>query len=128
MWNLFARRSVCSDMRTIFVAALAVALFGQKASESELWDDLDYSLKGATSLHPKNGFVPDEVTAIKIAEAVAAAQWGEKQIATERPFKARLRGGVWTVMGTLPQGVPGGTAVVKLSKATGSVMFAIHQQ
>lgn len=125
--------SVCSDMRPVLVAlcaaVLAVALFGQKGSESELWDDLDYSLKGATSLHPKNGFVPDEVTAIKIAEAVATAQWGEKQISAERPFKARLRGSVWTVMGTLhPQGIPGGTAVVKLNKATGAVMFAIHQQ
>jgi hypothetical protein len=66
--NFSAREIVCSDMRTILVAlcaaALAVNLFGQKTSESELWDDLDYSLKGATSLHPKNGFVPDEVTAI----------------------------------------------------------------
>ena len=55
------------------------------------------------SIRPKAGFVSDEVTAIKIAEAVAIAQWGEKQIFTERPFKARLREGIWTVRGTLPR-------------------------
>jgi hypothetical protein len=65
----------------------------------------------------------------RIAEAVAIGQWGEKQIVEERPFKARLRGGVWTVKGTLhPQGVPGGTAVIQLNKMTGAVLFAVHQQ
>lgn len=109
--------------------ALSISLFGQKGSEAELWNDLEYSLKGTTSLHPTNGFVPDEVTALKIAEAVAIAQWGEKQIAAERPFKARLRGSVWTIRGTLhSEGIPGGTAVIKLNKVTGAVMFAIHQQ
>jgi len=104
-------------------------VFGQKGPEAELWNALDWSLKGATSLHPAAGFVPDEKTAIKISEAVAIALWGEKQIAAERPFKARLRGNVWTIMGTLhPEGSPGGTAVIKLNRATGAVVFAIHQQ
>lgn len=94
------------------------------------WKALDLSLsqKSMKSIRPKNGFVPDELTAIRIAEAVAIAQWGEKQIAEERPFKARLRGDVWTVQGTLhPKGAAGGTAVVQLSKISGAVLFAIHQ-
>jgi NTF2 fold immunity protein len=120
-------------MRTLllvlFAAALTASLSGQQGAESvDEWRDLDLSLKGATPLHPKNGFVPDEVTAIRIAEAVAIAQWGEKQISTERPFKARLRGAIWTVKGTLPKLVPGGTAVVQLNKMTGTVVFAVHQQ
>ncbi len=94
------------------------------------WKALDLSLsqKSMKSIRPKNGFVPDEATAIRIAEAVAIAQWGEKRIAGEQPFKARLRGDVWTVMGTLhPIGAAGGTAVVQLSKTSGAVLFAVHQ-
>lgn len=94
------------------------------------WTALDISLrqKSMKSKPPKDGFVPDASTAIRIAEAVAIAQWGEKQIAAERPFKARLRGDVWTIKGTLhPQGVFGGTAVIQLSKINGAVLFAIHQ-
>ena len=93
------------------------------------WKALDWSLKYATpSVRPKNGFVPDESTAVKIAEAVAIAHYGEKTISEERPFRARLRGDTWTVMGTLhPEGVFGGTAVVKLSKTDGRVLFMIHQ-
>jgi hypothetical protein len=92
------------------------------------WKALDLSLKSARSIHPKNGWVPDEATAIRIAEAVAIAQWGEPQIAKERPFKARLRDDVWTIMGTLhPQGAFGGTAVVQLSRNSGAVLLALHQ-
>jgi hypothetical protein len=94
------------------------------------WEALDWSLKYATpSVRPKNGFVPDESTAVKIAEAVAIANYGEKRISEERPFCARLRSDTWTVKGTLhPEGVYGGTAVVKLSKTDGRILFMIHQQ
>jgi hypothetical protein len=92
------------------------------------WEALDWSLKDAKSIRPKNGFVPDEATAVKIAEAAAIAQYGEKRISEERPFRARLRGDTWTVQGTLhPEGVYGGTAVVKLSKTDGKILFMIHQ-
>jgi hypothetical protein len=95
------------------------------------WQALDLSLRQPQmkSIHPKNGFVPDGITAVRIAEAVALAQWGEDRIRDERPFKARLRGDVWTIMGTLhPKGAAGGTAVVQLSKRTGAILFAVHQQ
>lgn len=97
------------------------------------WEALDWSLKNAKppyqTVRPKNGFVPDESTAVKIGEAVAVAQYGEKQISQERPFEARLRGDIWTVAGTLhPQGVAGGTAVIKLSKTDGRILFMTHQE
>jgi Protein of unknown function DUF72/NTF2 fold immunity protein len=97
------------------------------------WDALDWSLKNAKpsfkTVHPKNGFVPDEPTAVKIGEATAVAQYGEKQISGERPFGARLRGDVWTVVGTLhPQGANGGTAVIQLSKTDGRILFMTHQE
>ena len=81
--------------------------------------------------------VPDKQTAVRIAEAVLIPVYGEQQIASERPFKARLKGDVWTVEGTLhcPDGnggvttnCDGGTAVVKISKIDGRIISMIHYQ
>ena len=89
----------------------------------------------AQSYAPKDGFVPDPKTAVKIAEAVLIPVYGEKQIQSERPFKAVLENGVWTVDGTLrcsdgKGGVTtmcdGGTAEVKLSKTDGRILNMIH--
>lgn len=92
------------------------------------WEALQISLKGARSIHPKNGFVPDESTAIQIAQAAATAQYGEKTVSGEQPFHARLYGETWIVKGTLhPQGALGGTAVVKISKQDGKILFMTHQ-
>ena len=58
--------------------------------------------------------------------------YGEKTIASERPFKAKLEGDVWTVEGTLYCGDGkvgtcfGGTATVKLSKNDTRILFMIH--
>jgi hypothetical protein len=93
------------------------------------WKALEISLKGARSIQPKNGFVPDEATAIKMGEAAASAQFGENVIAGEKPFRARLYGNVWIVKGTLhPQGVLGGTAVIKLNKSDARIVFMMHQE
>jgi hypothetical protein len=92
------------------------------------WEALQISLKGARSIHPKNGFVPDESTAIQIAQAAATAQYGETTVSGEQPFHARLYGETWIVKGTLhPQGALGGTAVVKISKLDGKILFMTHQ-
>jgi len=60
---------------------------------------------------PSNGFVPDNATAVKVAEAVLIPVYGAKQIESERPFTATLKKGVWTVAGTLrcPDGKGGFT-------------------
>src|SRR5215469_10540523 len=50
---------------------------------------------------PARGYVPDAATAVKIAEAVLIPVYGEEKIVSERPFKAKLDGDVWTVEGTL---------------------------
>src|SRR5271157_6251259 len=79
----------------------------------------------AQSYAPKDGFVPDSTTAVKIAEAVLIPVYGKEKIESERPFKATLEHGVWTVNGTLhcsdgkggtTTDCEGGTAEVKLSK------------
>lgn len=58
--------------------------------------------------------------------------YGKEKIESERPFKATLENGVWTVNGTLycsdgKDGLcAGGTADVKVSKADGRVLKMIH--
>jgi hypothetical protein len=81
---------------------------------------------------PDKGFVPDERTAIRIAEAVWIPIYGEKVIAAERPFRAKLEDGVWLVTGSLdcPAGVlcMGGTASARISRRDGKVLKVMHTQ
>ena len=111
-----------------FLLLLAGCLLAMGQQPMDEWEGLRISLRGARSIHPKKGFVPDEVTAVRIGEATAVAQYGEKTISAERPFRARLYGEIWIVQGTLhPQGADGGTAVVKINKADGRILFMTHQ-
>lgn len=113
-----------------FLAVSGRAQEPQRQQESmDIWKAMEISLKGAESMHPKGGFVPDESTAVKIGEVAAIAQYGEKRISQERPFRARLYGDTWLVIGTLhPEGADGGTAVVKVSKGDGRILFMTHQK
>jgi hypothetical protein len=84
---------------------LALFLYGQapqrEAKRVDEWQTLEMTLQGQKSEQPRNGFVPDETTASRIGEAVAMAFYGQDKIARQRPFRAHLRGDVWTVIGTL---------------------------
>jgi hypothetical protein len=75
---------------------------------------------------PDAGFVPDERTAILIAEAVLMPIYGVEEIKQERPFKATLSSGVWTVVGSLPAGSIGGVAIVEISKRDGRIVRVSH--
>jgi hypothetical protein len=78
------------------------------------------------SYQPKNGYVPDEQTAISIAVAVWIPIYGKEQIESQKPFKATLKDGVWMVTGTLPEGYVGGTAVAEISQADGCILRVMH--
>ena len=77
---------------------------------------------------PKEGFVPDAATAAKIAEAVWTPIYGEKEIAEQKPFRATLKEGVWTVVGSFnhPPSWSGGVALAEISKATGQILRVSH--
>jgi hypothetical protein len=85
-----------------------------------------YSCAFAQAPAPKNGFVPDERTAVRIAEAVLSPIYGEETIVHERPFHATLNNGVWTVEGSLAQNMVGGTARIRVDKQTGAILSYIH--
>ncbi len=85
----------------------------------------------AHNCRPKTGYVPDAATAIRIAEAVWKPIYGEKELQTERPFRADLRGDVWRVYGTLPRSkrgweTIGGTAEAEIDQRTGKVLLVSH--
>jgi hypothetical protein len=107
-------------LTTIFaLAALAVIAYSQTEQKTP-------------SFRPREGFVPNAETAVKVGEAVLMPVYGEERIVGERPFKATLQRDVWSVEGTLhcdgPPGAtcPGGTAVVKISKTSGQILFMMH--
>jgi hypothetical protein len=76
--------------------------------------------------HPKDGYIPNETTAVRVAEAILLPIYGEKQIDSERPLSAKLEGSVWHVTGTLPAESEGGVAEVDISKATGEILRVTH--
>jgi len=78
------------------------------------------------SFKPKGGLVPDAVTAIRMAEIILMPIYGEEKIKSERPFKATLKDEIWTVEGTLPEGLLGGVAVIEISKEDGHILRVSH--
>lgn len=81
---------------------------------------------GPHSYIPPSGFVPDSVTAVRIAIAVWDPIYGEQQIRGEQPYRASLRDGIWTVEGSLPENSIGGVAVAEIAKRDGRIVLVSH--
>jgi hypothetical protein len=110
--------------KPFFLSLAIIILFATSLSASES-EKLSYK--------PKEGYVPDAITAIKIAEAVLIPIYGEKQINSEKPLNAELKDGIWIVTGTLNclgggHDCPGGVAIVEISKEDGRILRVIHEQ
>ena len=85
------------------------------------------SLIAQNNYVPKDGYVPDAKTAVKIGEAVLEAIYGEDQIAKERPFSAELENDRWIVRGHLPETQNrGGVSQVELSKSDARILRLTH--
>jgi hypothetical protein len=90
----------------------------------------------AQGIQPKEGFVPNQETAIRIAEAVLIPIWGKDKIESERPFAAELKESTWTVYGALrcpdgkggstTVGCRGGVATVEISRVDARVLSVSH--
>jgi len=92
---------------------------------------------GCTALKVRlaGGPVPNETTALKMAEPELRRVYGASLIASERPLKARLWGEIWVVSGTLYCGkgrkgtdCVGGVATAHLSKSDGRVVDIFHTE
>jgi hypothetical protein len=76
---------------------------------------------------PSSGFVPTKEVAIAIAVAVWGPLFGTDTIASERPYHAVLKNGVWEVTGSMPAGAEmGGVATALISKDDGRVLNVWH--
>jgi len=80
---------------------------------------------GGTKLEPVTA--DTQATAIRIAVAVWEPIYGADQIAGEKPYKATLADGVWTVTGSLPEHMNrGGVAELDVEKGDGRILRVIH--
>lgn len=77
------------------------------------------------SVKPKNGLVPDDVIAIRIAEAIWLPIYGAA-IYDKKPFTAKLKGNTWVVEGTLPKNMLGGVPIAEISRVDGRVTRISH--
>lgn len=70
---------------------------------------------------PVINYVPDEATAIKIADAIWVGIAGEEKVKSVRPFTAQLENGIWEVDGAPPKAL-GGTLHVRLQASDCKVL------
>jgi hypothetical protein len=82
----------------------------------------------ANTRPPISNLVPNEKTAVAIALAVLEPIYGAQLLKLESPFRATLKGGAWTVEGTLPRGYIGGVATVELSQDDARIISIVHTQ
>ena len=75
---------------------------------------------------PKEGYLPDKETAIKIAVAVWIPIYGKKEIKNQKPYNAVLENGIWFVSGSLPKGWKGGVAEAEIIKENGKIIRISH--
>lgn len=90
-----------------------------------------FASNGTTNVNkgyiPEEGYVPNEATAVKVAEAVWLPIYGEN-IYKKQPFIAKYdeKENCWIVNGTLPPDTFGGVPEIKISKSTGEILFVYH--
>ena len=108
------------------LALLCTPCFTQMSDQEEFEFNRRLA-KTSKSVLPAEGFVTNKETAIAIAYAISLPVYGKKQLDSELPFRAELKDGVWTVLGTLKcQNCEGGTLVVLIDKPTGKILFMTH--
>lgn len=93
-------------------------------------DTVEAQRPPSESYTPPNGFVPDSLTAVRIAVTVWTPIYGETQIRDEAPYHARLRDGVWMVWGSLPcaPNCAAGVALAERARSDGRILRVIHGQ
>jgi hypothetical protein len=75
---------------------------------------------------PKDGFVPNEETAKKIAEAVLYPIYGET-IKNQKPYKVTLiENKIWVVEGTLSKNAVGGVFHIEIQKDNCAILNVSH--
>jgi hypothetical protein len=87
---------------------------------------LELTYKDTTNKYYKQDYIPDEKTAIEIAEAIWFPIYG-KNIYNSKPFRATIiQDSVWYIRGTLEDGYVGGVPYALIRKSDCKVLKVIH--
>ncbi len=70
--------------------------------------------------------IPDEATAIKVAEAILFRVYSEQKIKTERPYRVVSDKEFWTIEGSVPKGSAGGAFIIRIARKDGQVLHLGH--
>lgn len=77
---------------------------------------------------PPRDPIPDERTALAVAETVWTEIYGAKGIALQKPYLACAAKGRWHVQGTLPRRAVGGVAYIILAQDDGRIIKVWHEK
>jgi len=92
--------------------------------------NLSFPMETNAQYNPPD-YVPDQKTALTIAEAVMVPIYGER-VLKQRPFKVTLVDGRWIIKGTLhcpkDRYCNGGTVHLEINKKTAEVLKAKHSR
>lgn len=85
-----------------------------------------FGMQSPKSFDPEiDGFVPNEITAIKIAEAIWLPVFGD-EIYDYKPYQAQLKDGkIWVVRGKLKSGL-GGVPYLEIQKSDCKILKISH--
>lgn len=77
---------------------------------------------------PEHGFVPNETTAVEIAQAILVPIYGDAAIEKQKPFVVTLSQNVWTIEGSSPKDGIGGVFLLKLARRDARVLRLTHSK
>jgi hypothetical protein len=108
-------------MRTRLCLALGLTLMTQPVHAEEA------ACKPPVGFYqPQAGMIGTARTARSIALIYLTDIYGETTIRRELPLNAVLDHGIWTVTGSLPKGLLGGVAEIRLCQRNGAVIHVVH--
>jgi len=98
-------------MRSLLASAFLLVILGVPTSGQEL-----------DARVAANGVVPDEVTALRVAQAILVGAYGERAVAQQQPLTANLFQETWWINGTPPHSFGRGRMHVEISKSDGRIL------
>ena len=109
--------------KNILVITLGVLIVSCNSSSNEVRD----SVEGSAIVQKKiKGYVPDESTAKRVAEAIWLPIYGST-VLKEKPYEVKIIGdSVWVVEGSLSSGQVGGTALIEIRAIDCKILNVIH--
>lgn len=108
------------------------SIISEDISITKDWIKVDSAYAEFRSNNIQNGniigtksIVPDEITAIRISEAIFTAIYGY-DIYESRPYTIECKNGIWIIEGTMPKKAKGGVPYIEIQKSDGKILKLTH--